>query len=171
MSAKIIILRGSAGSGKSTISGALKEHLNHELLYIEQDMFRHSIIKVKNDENFGIRRNEQTIGAVLSLLNWAKDNCEYIIMDGIFSVPKYNEMFDQIKLMFNNIYAYYFDLTFEETANRHLTREKSKVFGVDVMREWYKEKNYLTQITETKITKDQTKEDIINMILKDIGKM
>jgi predicted ABC-type ATPase len=169
MSAKLIILRGNAGSGKSTISAELKQKLNGEVLYLEQDLFRLNIIKVENDENFSVRRNTQTIGAILSLLNWGKDNFDYIILEGIYSVPNYIAMFDQIKLMFNQFYAYYFDLTFEETAKRHLTREKSKIFGVDTMREWFKEKNYLPQIEETKITKDQSKEEIVNMILKDIG--
>ena len=171
MSAKLIILRGNAGSGKSTISAELKQKLNGEVLYLEQDLFRLNIIKVKNDENFSVRRNTQTIGAVLSLLKWGKDNFDYIILEGIYSVPNYTTMFDEIKKMFNQFYAYYFDLTFEETAKRHLTREKSKIFGVEAMREWFKEKNYLPQIEETKITKDQSKDEIVNMILKDIGEI
>ncbi|WP_209305059.1 MULTISPECIES: hypothetical protein [unclassified Granulicatella] len=40
------------------------------------------------------------------------------------------------------IYAYYFDLPFNETLKRHETREKAKEFGVEVLKCWWIEKDY-----------------------------
>ena len=169
MGAKIIILRGNAGSGKSTIASTLKSTIDKEIMYLEQDTFRHSILKVRNDENFGITRNVKAQGAILSLIHWGIDNCDYIIMDGIYSTPKYIPMFDEINKLNTEIYAYYFDIPFEETAKRHSTRDKAKLFDAETMREWYREHNYMPNLKETIITKDQSKNDIINMILNDIG--
>lgn len=168
METKIIILRGNAGSGKSTISRALCEHFNDDVLYLEQDTFRLGIIKTKQDENFQVRRNVLTQGAMLAMLNWGLENCKYIIFDGIFSVKKYTNLIDEILKKSKNVYAYYFDLPFEETAKRHSTRDKAKLFDAEVMREWFKPHDYLPQIKEKIITKELTKEQIVSMILSDV---
>lgn len=64
----------------------------------------------------------------------------------------------------SDIYAYYFDIPFEETVRRHQTRSKAVEFGADEMREWWKEKDYLDLIKETVITEDKSKDEIVNEI-------
>ena len=78
-------------------------------------------------------------------------------------------MFEEIVKMFKDIYAYYFDLPFEETAKRHLTRAKSQIFTVEEMRGWLKPNNKSTVLNETILTKDMTIEQILDIILTDIG--
>ncbi|MBQ8748983.1 MAG: kinase [Clostridia bacterium] len=169
MSAKVIILRGNSGSGKSTISNALREILDKNILYIEQDMLKIYLTKIKNDENFMAKRNSLIQGSILTLIDWGCNEFDYIIIDGIFKSNHYTNMFNIIKEKFSYVYAYYFDLSFEETVKRHQTRAKSKEFDADDMSEWFREKDYLTQIKEKIITKEQSKEEIVAMILADIG--
>ena len=64
----------------------------------------------------------------------------------------------------SDIYAYYFDIPFEETVKRHQTRSKAAEFGADAMREWWKEKDFLDLIKETTITEEKNKDEIVNEI-------
>ena len=87
------------------------------------------------------------------------------MMEGIFIADWYRELFEAaIELYGNDIYAYYFDIPFEETVRRHQTRAKATEFGADEMREWWKEKDYLDLIKETTITEDMSKDEIVNEI-------
>ena len=69
-----------------------------------------------------------------------------------------------IELYGSDIYAYYFDIPFEETVRRHQTRSKAAEFGADEMREWWKEKDYLELIKESIITEEMSKDEIVNKI-------
>ena len=69
----------------------------------------------------------------------------------------------------NNIYAYYFDIPFEETLKRHKTRAKSEEFGEKEMREWWVEKDYSDILDEITITEDKDKETIIQEIYSAIS--
>ena len=88
-----------------------------------------------------------------------------VILEGIFISDWYRELFEtSIELYGSDIYAYYFDIPFEETVRRHQTRFKAAEFGADEMREWWKEKDYLDLIKETAITEEKSKDEIVNEI-------
>ncbi|MDA9462570.1 hypothetical protein B835_2525 [Enterococcus mundtii 3F] len=70
-----------------------------------------------------------------------------------------------------NAHIYYFDIPFEETVNRHKTREKSTQWGEKVMKKWWLEKDYLRLENEKTITDDMSEEQILEMILKDLEKL
>lgn len=169
METKLIILRGNAGSGKSTVAEILREKIDDEVVYLEQDIFRLKITKALKDENFDDRRNELTKGAIMAMLDWARENSKYIILDGIFGVKRYTDFFEVVKAKFKNVYAYYFDIPLEETIRRHQTREKAKLFGAEELASWYKPNNIMSTLNETIITKDLTKDEIVDRILMDIG--
>lgn len=166
---KIIILRGNSASGKSTIAKELKNKLEKRVLVLEQDILRLEMISLPSSETHNIQIQEYVKSMILHLLKWAKNKFDVIIFDGQYSNNRYPDMFEKIKSEFSEIYAYYFDLPFEENARRHLTREKSKLFTVEEMRAWRKENNTLEMIKEKIITKEMSKEQITDMILNDIG--
>ena len=50
----------------------------------------------------------------------------------IFIADWYRELFEvAIELYGSDIYAYYFDIPFDETVRRHQTRSKAAEFGAD----------------------------------------
>ena len=61
-----------------------------------------------------------------------------------------------------NIYAYYYDLPFEETLLRHSTKTVS--FGEQDLRRWWKPKDYLDCIRETPITPSVTLEEAVRIV-------
>lgn len=160
---KLIILRGNSGSGKSTTAKALQKKFGHGTMMISQDMVRREILWVK--ERLGTR----AIPLFLDLIKYGKQNCEVVILEGIFNAKCYKDLFETLKIEFENrIYAYYFDVPFEETLIRHSQRHLSQEFGEDKMRSWWKEKDYLDMISEKNITKELSLEQIVDLIYFDV---
>ena len=68
----------------------------------------------------------------------------------------------------DEIYAYYFDLPFEETLKRHQTRNKAGSFGEEEMRGWWREKDYIGFVKEDVITREDTMENIVERIYRKV---
>ena len=99
------------------------------------------------------------------LLQYGKNHCRTVILEGIMVADWYRSLFELAKELFgNNIYAYYFDIPFEETVKRHKTRAKSKEFGEEAMREWWVDKDYSDVLDETAITADKDMGTIVQEI-------
>lgn len=161
----IIILRGNSGSGKSTVAKNLQRELGRGTFLISQDVVRREMIFVHDEPN------NQSIDLLIDLVKWGQNNCNIVILEGILRSKTYERLFEIISSEFgNNIFAYYFDLPFEETLKRHNTRDKSKEFGEEALRKWWTEKDYLPQIQEKRITQDLAMDDIINLIKNDLSK-
>lgn len=62
------------------------------------------------------------------------------------------------------IFAFYYDLPFEETLRRHATKPNRGDFGEQDMRRWWKEKDFIDIIPEKIITKDLGISDTVDMI-------
>lgn len=162
---KLILIRGNAGSGKTSLATALQERLGENTLLLSQDQIRRSMLRVKDGFD------TPTIPILLSLLETGKDLCDHIILEGILRSDWYAPVFDTIAQQFAGaIYAYYYDLPFEETLRRHETRPKAVEFGEEALRRWWVEKDYLSQIAETKLTADQRLDQVLETTLADLTK-
>ncbi len=163
---KLIIIRGNSGSGKSTLAKKLQEKLGKETssLLLPQDLLRREILHT----NDGF--NTQTITLLISLLNYGRNNCDYVILEGILKAEWYDKVFVEAYTLFSDeIYAYYYDLSFEETLKRHRSRNKSLEFGEIEMRRWWNEKDYLKKINETIFTNDDSLEKALYTICNDLA--
>lgn len=160
---KLIIIRGNSGSGKTTLAKEIHQRLPRNTLLISQDTVRRDILRVKDGKN--------TLGLPLfeDLLHYGYRNCDYVILEGILNAEWYIPLFRQAEELFGKeIFAYYFDISFEETLIRHKQRHISS-FGEKQMRSWWKEKDYINFISETKFSSQTTLRQEIETIMKDIG--
>lgn len=90
-------------------------------------------------------------------------------MEGILHSKWYQPLFEAaVELFGKNIYAYYYDLPFDETLKRHAAKERRFEFGEAEMRGWWVEKDYIGFIPETLIGKEMSFDAVVNMILSDI---
>ena len=69
--------------------------------------------------------NTAAIPLLISLIEYGYTNSEITILEGIFHSAWYKPLFEQAVRIFHeeNIYAYYYDLPFEETLKRHETKD------------------------------------------------
>ncbi|NLP33705.1 MAG: kinase [Clostridiales bacterium] len=163
MQTKIIILRGNSGSGKTTISKKLQKKLGHGTFLISQDVVRREMLYVKD----GV--DTKAIDLLIQLTMYGRENCTYVILEGILNSSWYHKLFKTIKQEFDDrIYAYYFDIPFEETLLRHKLRPKANDFGEKEMRSWWREKDFINIFSEHIITNDMMEDEIVDMVLNHV---
>ncbi len=161
---KLIILRGNSGSGKTTIAKELQSKFGSNTMLISQDVIRRDILRVKDGEN------TRALSLMKELLIYGYNHCNVVILEGIMYADWYKPLFELAVQLFDaKIYAYYFDLPFEETLKRHQTKPNRNDFGEESMRKWWREKDFSDVLKEVVITAERDiqsiVEDIYNIVL------
>lgn len=161
---KLIILRGNSGSGKSTIAKELQNRFGANTMLISQDVIRRDVLKVKDG------KNTPALPLMKELLIYGHIHSNIVILEGLMYADWYKSLFDlSVQLYGSEIYAYYFDLPFEETLKRHQTKPNCHEFGEEAMRGWWREKDFSDVLNEVSITSerniDDIVEDIYNLVL------
>lgn len=157
--AKLIVLRGNSGSGKTTTAKNLQKKFGRNTMVISQDAIRREMLMATDGPD------SKAIPLMENLLDYGYKHCEIVILEGIMYADWYKPLFELAKKLYQNqIYAYYFDIPFEETMKRHQTRQKSAEFGEAEMREWWREKDYSDILMEAKIGQELSMEQITDLI-------
>ncbi len=131
---KLIILRGNSGSGKTTVSKELQHQLGNNTMLISQDVIRMSVLNATDCEALPLMKE---------LLVYGYHHSSVVILEGIMDSRYYKPLFELAEELYDTqIYAYYFDLPFEETLKRHQTKPNCHEFGEKEMRRWWKEKDF-----------------------------
>lgn len=160
--AKLIIIRGNSGSGKTSVSKVLQEKFGENTMLISQDMVRREILHTRDGED------TKALPLMTELLKYGRRNSPVTILEGIMVADWYMPLFETaIKEFGSEIYAYYYDLPFEETLARHDTRAKRMSFGAEDMRRWWVEKDYMKIIPEKILTKEIGLDEAVEMIFRD----
>ena len=160
---KLIILRGNSGSGKTTVAKELQNRFGNNTMCISQDVIRRDILKVKDGEN------TQALPLMKELLIYGNRHSNVVILEGIMYADWYKSLFElAVQLYGTEIYAYYFDLPFEETLKRHQTKPNCHDFGEEAMRRWWREKDFSDVLNEVCITAERNIDDIVGDICNTI---
>ncbi len=163
MERKLIIIRGNSGSGKTTAAIGLQKAFGANTMRISLDMIRREILMVRDG------RNSKTIPLMREMLFYGAEHSPVVVLEGILPAGYYAPIFQTaIERYGEQIYAYYYDLPFEETLKRHVTKPNAMEFGETEMRAWWLEKDYLSLIEEKKIPKEQSLKETIEMIYQDV---
>lgn len=158
---KLIILRGNSGSGKTTVAKALQKKLGRNTMLISQDEIRRNMLWVDD----GI--DTKALPLMAELLKYGNKHSEISILEGIMYDEWYRPLFKLANELYgSNVYAYYFDLSFEETVRRHGTRKRE--FGEEDMCKWWREKDFSPVLKEQTITCEMNAESIVEKIYLDL---
>ena len=161
---KLIILRGNSGSGKTSAAKALQEKFGPNTMRISHDMIRMEILHTWSKE--GIEKSEPLM---IELLKYGRAHSEITVLEGILPAEPYRRLFEAAKEEYlDQIFAYYYDLSFEETLRRHSTKPNREDFGEEDMRRWWVGKDLLPNITETVLTEEWSLEDAVERIYRDV---
>ena len=162
MTSKLIIIRGNSGSGKTTLAKEIHHQLPRNTLLIPQDTVRRKMLNVKD--------GGKTLALPLleNLLEYGYHHCSYTILEGILNAKWYADLFEKSQQLFGSqIYAYYFDIPFEETIRRHKACHEYS-FGEEKMRSWWNEKDYIGFIPECAFISQMNLADEISIVMNDI---
>lgn len=161
--AKLIIIRGNSGSGKSTVAKSLQKKFGQNTMLISQDAVRRDMLWVEDGPE------TKALPLLIELLRYGRRHSEVVILEGILDAVWYRKLFETALREFpSNIHAYYYDLPFAETLLRHQTKPNCHEFGESDMRRWWKEKDYIGIIPEKILTSDMKQEDAVELIYRDV---
>ena len=157
---KLIILRGNSGSGKSSAARELQRKFGRGTLMIPQDTVRREMLWARDEIG------TKALPLLTELLEYGKKNCAVTILEGILYSDYYRPLFQRAieEYGLTNIYAYYYDLPFEETVRRHGTKPNRFSFGEEDMRRWWREKDYIGLIPEEIITAEVSLSEAVSGI-------
>lgn len=158
MDAKLIILRGPSGAGKSSIARRLQHESSAEVIIIEQDYYRHTVLADKPDDKQIVPKMVYTNAAI------ALEAGYVVIIEGIFGKEKYLPTFKALLQHAKETHIYYFDISFDETVIRHNTRSKRNLFDADEMRKWYYLAEPLGLKNEQIIHESMSEDETISLI-------
>ena len=154
-----ITFEGPDGSGKTTVARALQKKFGYNTMVISQDEIRRNILWVKD----GV--DTKALPLMIELMKYGYEHCDVVILEGIMYDEWYSPLFKTANELYGmDIYAYYFDIPFEETVRRHNTRDKKQEFGEEDMRRWWREKDFSSVFNEKIITSDIDADSIVEMI-------
>ena len=165
MKPKLIILRGNSGSGKSTLAKQLQHRLGRNTMVIAQDVIRREILWVKDEPN------TPALALLIELLRYGHEHSQITILEGILYADIYQTLFEEAVRLFGeeHIFAYYYDIPFEETLARHQTKSSQDDFGAEAMRRWWREKDLSPILSEQLLTEEvslaDAEEQIYQVIL------
>ena len=163
---QFIIIRGPSGAGKSTVARKLFESATNRVALIQQDHYRF----IFKPAGGGSKTNSAVIHQMIehncvSALKAGYD----VILEGILSVQSYEAVLDRIIATHNGIcYMFYLDVSFEETATRHKTREHTSSFTIEDMRKWYDASHRSHHSLEQIIHESLSEEEAVLFIKKSI---
>lgn len=132
-------------------------------MLISQDVVRREMLYVKDGEKPKVEE------LLFQLALYGKTHCKNVIMEGIFDSKWYNNLFKNLLNEFqDNIFAFYFDIPFEETLRRHKTKASANEFGEEELREWWNENDLLEFIPEELLGKELNEDEIINLMYEKV---
>ncbi len=160
MKPKLIILRGNSGSGKSTLARRLQHRLGRNTMIIAQDTVRREMLWVKDEPD------TPAVPLLIELLRYGHAHSQVTILEGILYADIYQPLFKEAVSLFGQeqIFAYYYDIPFEETLARHQTKPNRADFGEAAMRGWWREKDLSPVLFEQLLTAEITLEAAEEMI-------
>ena len=160
---RLVVIRGNSGSGKTTVAKQLQLRFERgDCVVIPQDVVRRAFLResdIPDSHNIDLIRDI----AVLGLTRGAT-----VVVEGILTARRYGPMLQQLASHAERACFYAFDLTFEQTLQRHSSRPQAAEFGREDMRTWYGGWDRLGFVDEVRLDATLDITDIVGIIHADI---
>jgi adenylate kinase family enzyme len=158
---KLIVLRGPSGAGKSTVAQLLHRRVTHKTALIDQDYYRHVMF---NNLHSDLEAPRYVMFAAVKA---ALDHGYDVIVEGFMGTGKYKSYFDILLAEHpDNNYFFYFDVSYEQTLQRHSTRQKDESLNEARMHELFLKSGPIGYPNETIISEDTSAENACLLIAR-----
>ena len=88
-----------------------------------------------------------------------------VLVEGFYETDIYRQMLERLKKLFApQVFAYYYELSFEETVRRHQTRAKQEEFTPADMKRWWEYRDFLGWEEESFFTDEDSLETAFGKI-------
>ncbi|USY17984.1 AAA family ATPase [Nocardiopsis exhalans] len=159
----MVILRGNSASGKSSVAQALREAYGRGLAIIGQDNVRRTVLR-ERDVPGGAN-----IGLIDLMARYALDHgFHVVVVEGILYADRYGDMLTALMRDHKGLSrAYYFDIPFDVTLERHATKSIADEVGETELRDWWRPRDLLPGGVEEIVDEHSTVEDTVARIFED----
>ena len=161
---KLIILRGNSGSGKSTVAAGLRAAYGRGIAVVGQDVVRRQILRERDVAD------AVNVGLLGLMARHILDQGIHVVLEGILYAEHYGQMLAQLRRDHAGAtFAYYFDIPYEATVERHRTKPNRDDFTPQDMRGWYRAGDVLGGGWERTIVADSSLDETVERILAETG--
>ena len=158
----LIVIRGNAASGKSSTAHGIRDRCGRGIAIVGQDIIRRNILREQD------MAGAANIGLIDMTARFALDHGYHVIVEGVLNAAHYGEMLTQlVQDHRGQSRCYYFDVSFDETLRRHLTRPEALDFGEQKLRQWYRPQDDVPRLNEWRISEDVPLTEVIDLIWRD----
>ena len=106
-----------------------------------------------------------------TLVRFGYEHDLLVLVEGFYETDIYGQMLERLKKLFApQVFAYYYDLSFEETFRRHQTRVKQEEFSPADMKRWWKDRDFLGWEEESFFTDEDSLEAALTGLTKILNK-
>lgn len=131
---QLIVIRGPAGSGKSSVARELHETAKQKTALLPQDVFRVNIAK----------EQEGAAAITADVIKYAAkkflDSHYTVILEGLFNIEQehYKRLLEDL-FGYNqgSNHLYFLEISLDESIKRNTARPKGRIIDESAMREWY----------------------------------
>jgi adenylate kinase family enzyme len=156
---KLIVVRGNSGSGKSSVAAELRRRHGRGCALVEQDHLRRIVLR-ERDLPGGLAPD-----LIASVVRFALDHHYHVILEGILVTDHHTPMLAALwRSHRGRSWAFYLDVSFEETTRRHATRPQATQFTVENMRGWYRTRDLLGFADEHVVGQDPSLDRTVALI-------
>jgi predicted kinase len=160
----LITLRGNSGSGKSTVAAGLRAAYGRGIAIIGQDVVRREILR---ERDLPDAVNVELLGIMARHI---LEQGVHVVLEGILYADHYGPMLESLRNGHTGpCHAYYFDIPYQDTLERHWTKPNCNDWTAEDMRRWYREKDLLPGNTERIIGPESQTEETVQRILTETG--
>lgn len=160
----MLILRGNSGSGKTTTARALQQRRHHHLTLVSQDVVRRDILKIHDGDD------NPAIDLIELIARFSLDGGRDVIVEGILNAGVYGAMLRRLVAEHRGLTrCFAYNLTFDETVERHGTKPNAHEFGPEMMRQWYRPLDLVDGLAEDVIPSDEAQADTIERVAAAMG--
>ena len=159
---RLILIRGNSASGKSSLARAIRAARPRGIAILGQDQLRREILHARE------KPGNPTVGYLDLSARYALDSGLHVIVEGILYTRIYGAMLTQLLGDHRGITSCYrYELSFDETARRHISKPQASEYGPDTMREWWLDTDALPGIEEHIFGAEVSIADATDQVLSD----
>lgn len=162
----LILLRGNAASGKTSLAHLLCARLGPEnVLLISQDVVRREMLHVRDTPD------NLAIPLLAQLVRYGNGRVPVVILEGILARSRYAPMLTALAADFPHVLAYYFDLPLTTTLDRHRRRPQAARFSTAQLQRWWLPHDTLIRPYEHRFTATATLATECARVLTDLSQV
>lgn len=161
---RLIILRGNSASGKTSAAWEIRRRYGRGLAIVSQDVLRRDILHVRDEPV------NPAIGLIDLTARYALDHGYHVIVEGIMGNASYGEMLTNLVADHLGPSAcFYYDLSFNETVQRHQSKSTVNEYGAELMATWYREQDLIPALHEHIFDASISLDDAVRAMMATIG--